>query len=123
VKELSGTTFNLVLVKDEDKIVPMVELIIVLSEIQYGLAGEKTVEKKRVPETVRMFTKLSGVKHFITFLHEVEKAFAATEESVTEQAQSAIQLADEILDTITKNCTSHENLTVFKKRLAALCQK
>ena len=79
MKELSGTTRNFVLVKDEDgNFHPSIELIFVVSEPNYHFSVGEMV-KDRIPETIRISTNKNGIKKIIEQLKEAEKEFDVLE--------------------------------------------
>ncbi len=73
MKELSGTSRNFFFTPRDEKLVPQVELIIVVSEPTYELTVDAGLNQNRIAETLRITTNRTGLKKLIESLLEIDK--------------------------------------------------
>jgi hypothetical protein len=72
MKELSGTARNYYLAENDNGFVPMVELVLILSEPQWHF-GAGDLVRERIPETFRVAMTRGSVKELMRNLLEVDE--------------------------------------------------
>lgn len=83
MKEVLSTARNITLAVDGDRVLPLVEAVITVTEPHFRADGSGAIERYRVPETLRFSTTPDRMRSIATSLnHWADEADAAAEKAV-----------------------------------------